>query len=353
VEKPSVKATVSVARQAVERLREVLSAGRFENLAAVDKLTGEVADVEARNLFAALPTVTPATTPEELVEHGLIDRVPANLAQIYAQAKYRRGRPLFVRAHVNHAVKEKQRPVGEFSATGKLVFTHRATLRGQRGDSFLVEVDGADEPMLFARPDVFSWNEPWGVPSAGGTLSGVRVDYNDPVMKAHVCAGFLDAAEQLATLDFAAMGPDLSGRQAQIVHRLASRVRMSYPGRGEGYAGQRAGSLLLGGQGVCFVQRAVAVAFLQCFSRVLGFEIQAAVGKMLRLDVMHAFAVVMLRPSLKRLVCDVAWAEPLTDLRVAFFGPNWGQDRRLVGFEGAQELAIRPDDVDLAEVGAA
>ena len=76
-------------------------------------------------------------------------------------------------------------------------------------------------------------------------------------------------------------------------------------------------------------------------------------GKTLRLGVMHAFAVVLLRPTLQRLVCDVAWSEPLTDLRVAFFGPNWGQDRRLVGFEGSQDLAVRPDDIDLAEVGGA
>jgi len=81
--------------------------------------------------------------------------------------------------------------------TGPSVFTHRAVLRGVRGDRFVVELDGTDEPLLFPRDEIFAWNEPCGVPAGGGTLSGVRVDYNDPMMKAHVCAGFLDVAEQM------------------------------------------------------------------------------------------------------------------------------------------------------------
>jgi hypothetical protein len=66
----------------------------------------------------------------------------------------------------------------------------------------------------------------------------------------------------------------------------------------------------------------------------------------------HGFAVVTLRPSLSRYVVDPAWGEPLTDLRVAFFGPGWGQDRRLEGLEGAQEIRVRPEAVDLPEVPA-
>jgi len=83
-----------------------------------------------------------------------------------------------------------------------------------------------------------------------------------------------------------------------------------------------------------------SVAYLQCFTRTLGFEIQAAVGKTLRLGAMHAFAILLLRPSLKRFVSDVAWSEPLTDLRVAFFGPSWGQDRRLVGLKARKSLHL-------------
>jgi hypothetical protein len=76
------------------------------------------------------------------------------------------------------------------------------------------------------------------------------------------------------------------------------------------------------------------------------------VGRSLRLGVPHGFAVVTLRPSMARYVCDPAWSEPLTDLRVAFFGPGWGHDRRLVGFEGTQQLAVRPADIELPQLEA-
>ena len=44
---------------------------------------------------------------------------------------------------------------------------------------------------------------------------------------------------------------------------------------------------------------------------------------------------------------------PLTDLRVAFFGPAWGHDRMLEGFEGEQRLVVRPADVDVPPVEGA
>jgi hypothetical protein len=262
------------------------------------------------------------------------------------QPRYREGRELFVRTTVTFK-DQGRRGVGFFAAEGEVAFTHRAVLRAQRDDRLLVDVEGAPELLPFARSDVFAWNQPYGFSSAGGSVSGVQIDYNAPLFKAHVCAGYLEVADDLATLDFGGEPPAVQRQQERLIHRLASRVQMTYVGRGEGYAGHRGQSLLAGGQGVCFVQRAVAGAYLQAFARVLAFEVQLAVGRTLRLGVPHGFAVVTLRPSLRRFVCDPAWAEPLTDLRVAFFDAAWGHDRRLEAFEGVPELTVRPAEVDL------
>ncbi len=337
---------VELSRQAIDRLREMVLSGGFAHAARVDRQSGEIIDPEARALFAALPAVTPATTPEELVEHGLITRSPKELQRAIDQPRYREGRELFVRTTVSFK-EVGRRGVGFFSPDGELAFTHRASLRAQRGEQLVVDVEGASEPLLFARGDVFAWNQPCGLSPAGGTVSGVQIDYNAPLFKAHVCAGYLDVADDLATLDFGGEPTAVRRQQEKLIHRLASRVQMTYVGRGEGYAGHRGQSLLAGGQGVCFVQRAVAGAYLQAFARVLAFEVQLAVGRTLRLNVPHGFAVVTLRPSLRRYVCDPAWAEPLTDLRVAFFDAAWGHDRRLEGFEGVAESTVRPGEIDL------
>lgn len=338
-----------VARRSVARLRDIVRAGGLTSLATVDKHTGEVADPEARALFASLPAVTPATAPEELVTHGLVPKLPKGLGEIAERARYRVDRYLFVRTSVSHTSSSPRRPVGAFAPEGKVRFTHRAQLKKQRGENFLVELEGAPGLLPFAKTDVFAWNEPCGVPAAGGTISGVQIDFNEARFKAHVCAGFVEIAEALATLDFHAAPEEVQSKQAQLLHRLASLVRMDYAGQGKGYAGARAGSLINGGQGVSFVQRAVAGAYLQAFAKVLGFEVQMAVGRTLRLNVPHGFVVVTTLPSLKRYVCDPAWSEPLTDLAVAFFGAGWGQDRRLVGFEGEQAIIVRPTEIDVPQ----
>jgi hypothetical protein len=341
-----------VARRSVTRLREAVRTGALRSLAAVDKLTGEVIDPEARALFASLPAVTPATTPEELVAHGFIDMPPNGLATALERPRYRTGRELFVRTTVTHKSQNAQRPVGAYAANARAAFTHRGVLRATRGNDFLVELEGAPTLLPFARADIFAWNEPAGVPSSGGTVSGVQVDYNDPRMKAFVCAGYASISNDLRQLDFSAPEDAVRARQEKLVYELARLVDMSFPGKGDGYGGGRAGSLIGGGTGVSFVQRAVAGGFLQAFARVVGFELQLAVGRTLRLGVPHGFAVVTLLPSMARYVVDTTWHEPLTDLRVAFFGPSWGHDRMLEGFEGEQRLVVRPSDVDVPPVEA-
>jgi hypothetical protein len=339
-----------VGRHSMDRLRELVLSGGFSHAASVDRDTGEIVDSEARAIFAALPAVTPATTADELVGHGLLTQAPRQLHVAREEPRYRVGRELFVRTRVSY--RETSRGVGIYDSEGEPGFTHRAVLRAQRGEDFLVDVEGAPEHLSFPRAEVFAWNEACTVGASGGTVSGVQIDYNSPLLKAHICAGYLDIADELATLDFGAARDEVCAKQEKLIHRLASRVRMKYVGQGEGYGGPRVGSLLHGGQGVCFVQRAVAGAYLQAFAPVLAFDVQMAIGRTLRLDVPHGFVVLTLRPSLRRYVCDPAWSEPLTDLKVAFYDAAWGHDRRLVGLEGQQELTVRPSEVELPEEDA-
>lgn len=330
------------APQAIERLRELVHSGDFQNFLHVDKQSGELVSAEAKAIFAALPAITSATTPEELLDHGAISRLPKDLRRILDAPRYAVHRPLFVRTTVNHKAHAPHRPVGSFDAKSPEAFTHLAELVSHSNDSFFVRVDGHKAPLAFPKPNVFAWNEPMTLPAQGAQLSGVQIDYQDPLLRAHIHAGLIEIAHELENLDFTS-----SDLQKKLIHKVASRVQMHYPGRAEGYAGIKAGALLKGGLGVCFVQRAVAAALLQPFARLLAFDMQVVMGRTLRLNVPHGFLVLTLKPSLERYVVDPAWGEPLTDLRVAFFDSAWGHDRRLVGFEGQQEIRVRPEAIDL------
>ena len=325
-----------MSRRAVARLKEMVQSGGFQRATAIDPLTGELTSHASRAMFAALPSITSATKPEELLDLGLVAKLPQGLAVTMQEPKYVFGRELFVQSHVNHRVRDPQRPVGEYRADAELGFTHRARLLGEDDDRFVLELEGAPALLRVAKTDIYDWNEPRGVPASGGVLANVHIDYNEPLMKAQICAAYIDLAPELETLDFTAHPDVVKARQERLIGRLAARQTMRYAGK-EGYNGSKAGVLFTAGQGVCFVQRSVAAGFLQAFTQTLAFEVMVCAGRTLKTDTPHGFVVVTLRPSMARYVSDPAWREPLTDLRVAFFGPGWGHDRKLTGFEGLQE----------------
>lgn len=332
---------------ALGALAHAKTTGLLPQLLAVDRHSGEPTHPDARALFMALPSLTPLTPVEELLGAGLVARLPRHGAQALAQPRYRVGRALFVRARLSPKPLQAFGPVGGYSPSGALGFTHRAVLRGQTGDSFVVELEGAPGPLVFKKSEIFAWNEPCGVPALSGTVCGVHIDFKDPVWRAHVAAGFLEIAHDVGDLDL--LTPGAAEAQARLLHRLAAGIRMQYAGRGQGYAGARAGSLLSQGQGVCFVQSAVTAAYLQMFARLLAFDVQLVAGRTQRLGLAHGFVVVTLRPSLTRYVVDIPWREPLTELRLAFFGPSWGHDRRVDSFVQAS-TDPRRDTVAMADV---
>ncbi len=341
-----------VSRRAVARLKELVQSGGFERATSIDPLTGELTSTESRALFAALPSISSATEPGGLLDLGLLNQLPRGLSEAMLEPKYVFGRELFVQAHVNHRVRDPQRPVGEYRAEASLGFTHRARLLGEHDDRFVLELEGAPALLRVAKTDIYAWNEPRGVPSSGGVLANVHIDYNEPLLKAQICAAYIDLAHDIEALDFTAHPDQVKQQQERLVGRLAARQRTRYAGK-EGYTGNKAGALFTQGQGICFVQRAAAAGFLQAFAKILAFEVIVCVGRTLRTDSPHGFLVLTLRPSMARYVSDPAWHEPLTDLRVAFFGPGWGHDRRLVGFEGLQEQG-HPDasSIRLPELAA-
>ncbi len=358
-----------ITRRSVSRLRDSVRSGGLTSLAEVDAHTGEMLDAEARALFSGLPSISPATSVDEIIAHGLLGAAPADLSAARQHAKYRVGRELFVRAPVSFISENPRQPVGEIaqsedaSVEVPVAFTHRGVLIGKRGDAFIVDVAGHE--MSFARRDIFTWNESYGVSAEGGSVSGVYIDYNDPRFKAYICAGYIEIEEQLSQLDFSQDSEEIVAVQARLIRRLAKMVDMKFVVDGSdrdgmtaetkaetksGYGGNRAGALIAGGVGVDFVQRAVAGGYLQAFSKVLNFEIQIALGRTLRLGAPRGFVVITLLPSMRRFVCDPAWGEPLTDLPVAFFGPGWGHDRRLEGFEGRQDIAVVDAEIALPEL---
>ena len=318
-----------------------MDAGAFDRAAALDRTTGELLNPESRALFAALPAVTAATAPEDIVDFGLLKRTPRGLSRALAEARYVYGRELFIETTASHRVRDPQRPVGEFRADAPLALTHRAKLVAESGDDFVVELEGAPQLLRVAKADIFTWNEPCGVPPSGGTISGVVVDYNEPLLKAQICAAFIDLAADIEELDFNVPESAAAAKQERLLRKLAVRQKTKYSGS-EGYSGNKAGALFTDGEATSFGQRAAAAGFLQAFSRTLAFDVQICVGRTVKTGTPHGFLVVTFRPSTYRVVCDPAWKEPATAVPVAFFGPGWGHDRRVMSFEGAQQSTVFP-----------
>lgn len=337
------------ARRAVLRLKELVLAGDFERAATLDVTTGDLLDNDARALFAALPALTAATAPEEIVDFGLLERTPRGLSRALAEARYVYGRELFVETTVSHRVRDPQRPVGEYRSDAPLTFTHRAKLVGEHDEQFVLELEGAPHLLRVAKADIYAWNEACGVAPSGGMLSGVNVDYNEPLLKAQICAALIDNARDIDALDFGVGESVVAAKQERLLRRLASRQRTRFSGA-DGYSGNKAGALFTSGVAGSFAQRAVAAGYLQAFSRLLGFDVQVCNGRTIGTGTPHGFLVVTFRPSTYRVVCDPAWREPATAVPVAFFGPSWGHDRRVESFEGTQQLTVYPESIRLPEL---
>ena len=333
------------AANALAHLRTIVSAGIFASFFSIDRETGDVlsSDKETQAWLNALPMLSPSTPLAELVNMGLISALPKGLSLALKAPRYRPGREVFVYTTISHAYRYPSRPVGIYDSSAPLAFTHQAKLVAQEADEFLVEIAGTTTLQRFKKTDIWLWNEPTKLTADGGTFSGVHIDFREPFLRAQIAAAMMSLGMDIATLDLET--EEGLALQERLVARLASRVRLSFIGRDQRYSGPRAGALLYQGQGVSFVQRAAALALLAPFSTLLAFDLQVAVGQTLSTRAPHAFLIATLRPTMQRYVIDPTWQEPLTRVRVAFFGPQPGHDRCLLSFEGNASTKVPEEAV--------
>lgn len=196
-------------REAVSTFFEQLRNGRAERLFEAENKTGRLRHEEAVALFSRLPTLTSETTPTELLELGLIPRIPPGLESMWStQPRYFVGRQVLVNAPVNIDYDSIQ--FHAYQEDGEVRATHRAYLVGSTDDSFLVCVDGREEPLTISKREVFSLNEGQGFAGPNARAYGVEFDYaHDALFKAKLCSTFFSLQSVLEQLDFRTQDPAL------------------------------------------------------------------------------------------------------------------------------------------------
>jgi len=308
---------------AVNKMRGLLEKGELPKhyRAAIGLEAPEFKD-EALRLFAALPKVTRATTASDLVALGLWTAEPRNAQFMRESPRYVVGRQVLVDTTVNPDAKDPLNFMA-FKADGPKLRTYRASVVGEQGDSFLVRVDGRQEPLAFPKARVFEANQSHEY--AGDVVQfrrDVRADYDSPLLKAKVAEAALRVAPIAEQIDFAK--PQEAERlQRRAVQAIAQVMDMRYakpenyqlPGRSQdGDAGRQA----VCGIGSCFKQGGVLFSLLNPFLPSLGVDAQYMAGKTythLRTTPdadpfaggQHGWLQLTYRPTLSMFVADPTW----------------------------------------------
>ncbi len=189
-------------RQAVAKLGQVIKSGHLKRYLAAEDGTGVLTHPEAPALFAALPTLTGLTTAKDLVEVGLIEKVPDGLDEMWGETpRYFVGRQVLVDVPVDSD--HKSSSFHFYKEDGEVRTTHHAHLVGESGSDFLVQVAGRDEPLSIPKRKIFAQNEGHYINGTSGTAWGVDVDYaNDPILKAKICAAMLKLRDDIGAMSF-------------------------------------------------------------------------------------------------------------------------------------------------------
>jgi hypothetical protein len=320
----------------------------------------------ALDFFNALPAITPQTSPEHLVRIGAISRIPLGLDKVYATPRYVVGRPLLVHAPINTQFTPRTDFL-KYKEDGPTAITYRATLRGEEGEFFWVDIDGASKPVKILKSDVAILNQPQTLADTKTSVQGIAIDYNDPWMKACVYQGYTHLAPLIHDLDFNSAfsthkdgSVDILSRgkvlelQERALKTLHNMVHMTY-----GYGSGSAGELALHGKGVCFQQSTVLLALLAPFTQVLGLELQFIDGKNFRhgwkpgqpaFGGDHGWLAVTFRPSMQKRVSDRTWQDPSMSLDRAYsyHGDRYPLRLQLLG-SGTQQEPLRDSDIACTE----
>lgn len=195
-------------QQAVAKLRELVKSGGLDALLAAAPKTGELLSVEARTLFAALPTLGSATSAKDLLDLGLISKIPEGLDAMWNETpRYFVGRQVLVQTTVDTDFKNAV-SFHTYKEGGTPRVTHRAYVVGEQGNAFKVAVEGRAEPLLVSKPELYALNEGHRASPTQAKAYGVRLDYDkDIIFKAKVCATILALDDLIGKLDFRTKDP--------------------------------------------------------------------------------------------------------------------------------------------------
>jgi len=330
---------------AVQQLKLVMRSGKLNDyyMAAIGQKNDDPAlKQKALDLFNALPSITPATGAKEMVRLGLLTAAPKNIDFMTKSPRYLPGRQILVETTVHSEVFDTNEFLS-YEEDGVKAVTYRAKLVGEKGDNFLVEVDGRAEPLEVSKKSVYALNQPDNIEGKSPKIGWTTVQYDDPFTKAKVCEAALKMSDLVARIDFkksaanqesggilsffrSFMGNDkLIDIQQDCVRIVHDIIDMKYPtssSRGlpgrvsSGSPGRRA----VHGLGVCNQQSEVMAALLAPFQDLIGVDIQMMSGGVYRniknrgqnpfRSGGHTWLQLSYRPSMELRICDRTWRQP-------------------------------------------
>jgi hypothetical protein len=217
------------------------------------------------------------------VAFGLWDGKPHGVRRMHDTPRYAMGRQVLVDAHVNPDAKD-ERGFLAFKEDGPLLRTYRASLVGEKGDDFLVQLDGRREPLVVPKQHIFELNQPHKY--TGDVIDfrrDVHADYDSPLLKAKVAEGAIRIGSLVSQIDFD-KPKEAEGLARKAVVALHKVMHMKYPKPGVDELPGRsrdtdAGRQLVCGIGSCFKQGGVFLSLLNPFLPTLGVDAQYVAGK--------------------------------------------------------------------------
>lgn len=228
-----VAPALTTQQQAVSELKALMKSGKLDAMLEADKETGALKDPKALELFAALPTLTAATSAKDLLDLGLISKVPEGLEQMWSTTpRYYVGRQVLVNVPVDTDFKDAAK-FHTYKEGGEKRVTHRAYVVGESAGQFKVLVEGKSEPLLISKSEIYRLNEGQQLAGKTGNPYGVKVDYaNDAILKAKICAAISKLDDLIGKLDFRTTDPEaLAAALAKVPAPPAGTKAMNGAGK--------------------------------------------------------------------------------------------------------------------------
>jgi hypothetical protein len=385
-------------QKAVAQMRTLIQSGELQAYfdAAIGHNGGanKVSQADALALFNALPSFNPATVePKDLVAAGLWTTGPKNWDAMNNSPRYFKGRQVFVQTTVTLEHNYTRDASGAFTKEsnegafltfkpgGQQMVTHKATIAGEKGDNFLVDVQaaaGGVHQIEVPKSEIYRLNQPDSDQS--------QVAPTDPLAKAKFAEAAILMDPLVSVLDFSKdktePQPGLlahyrgSNKSAvNMVDVAAACFTVAYDvldiiDARDSLANQSdrrssGAQAFVRGAGYCGQQAQYYKNFFTLgMGRLLGFDIQmhscqtwtdfmnggynrTPQGQPARLGGGHAHLVAISRPFGAVYVCDGTWNEPLLHINMS----NSLVGEHYYGRSG-QSVAAKPTDVDTSDAAA-